>query len=169
MKKVFYSLLLILLSLSSKAQENPLLQKLSDLEGSEKQVNYVLNLAFPELQENEAIIKLKEKLNSDLNSVIACVIPYKLSESLKLTNEENQELKKRISKIAEKFSESEYYTIFKFSGGYAPIYGINIKNVKNKETVIVMLGGDCTKDQTELKAEEIYTVFNDRMDELMNK
>ncbi|GAA0734501.1 hypothetical protein GCM10009430_49430 [Aquimarina litoralis] len=169
MKKIFYSLLLILLSLSLKAQENPLLKQLSELEGSEKQVNYILNLKVTELKENKVIAELKKKLNSELNSVISCVIPYKLSENLKLTDEEGRELKKHIAKIADKFSESEYYTLFEFSGGYAPIFGVNVKTVKNKETVIVMLGGDCTKDKTELKAEEIYTVFNDRMNELMNK
>ncbi|WP_106794707.1 hypothetical protein [Aquimarina sp. Aq78] len=169
MKKVLTTILFIFLSLSLKAQENPLLKQLSELEGSEKQVNHILNLKVAELKENKVIVELKEKLNSDLNSVISCVIPYKLSESLNLTDMEKQELKKRIAKIADKFSESEYYMFFEFSGGYAPIFGVNVKTVNNKETVIVMLGGDCTKDKTELKAEEIYTVFNDRMDELMNK
>ncbi|PKV50920.1 hypothetical protein ATE84_2989 [Aquimarina sp. MAR_2010_214] len=168
MKKVFYSLLLIFLSLSLKAQENPLLKQISELEGSDKQVNHVLNLIVTELQEDKIIVELKEKLNSDLNSVISCVTPYKLSESLKLTDEEKKELKKRIVKIADKFSELKYYTLFEFSGGYAPIFGVNTKTIKNKEIVVVMLGGDCSKNKTELKAEEIYTVFNNRMKELMN-
>ena len=48
-------------------------------------------------------------------------------------------------------------------------YGVGIDTVAAKQVVIVHLGGDCTIDETDLKWEEITSIFNKRMELLLNQ
>ena len=165
MRKTIFILILFSLSSTISAQENKLLDELNEVKGADKQVSYVLNLQVENLEK----ITLTKKLNSDLNTMASCIMPFVNSKTLKLTEEETADIKKRTEIIATEFFKSNNYVLLKNSGGYAPIYGIGIDTIAEKKVVIVHLGGDCTIDEADLKWEEITAVFNKKMEFLLNK
>ncbi len=151
------------------AQENKLLKELNHVERVDNQVSYIMKLPIKNLKNNSSILNLKKKLNSELNTIYSCVISFVNSKDLKLTDKEIDELKKRTEKISSEFYKAKKFVLLKTSGGIAPVYGVGMDTIAEKKVVIVHLGGDCSIDETDLKREEITSVFNKKMELLMNK
>ena len=154
-------IIFILIGFSSitSAQANKLFDELNEVKGAEEKVIYVLNLRVENLEE----IALTKKLDSDLNTIISCIMPFVNSKTIKLNKKETADLKKRTEIIATELFKSDNFMILKNSGGYAPIYGIGLENIADKKVVIVYLGGDCTIDEVALKWDEITSIFNNKM------
>lgn len=165
MRKTLFILMFLSLSSITFAQENKLLVELNEVKGAEEQVSYVLNLPVENLEE----IALTKKLDSDLNTIASCIMPFVNSKTLKRTEKETADLKKRTEIIATELFKSDNFVILKNSGGYAPVYGVGIENIADKKVVSVHLGGDCTIDEVDLKWEEITSVFNKKMDSLLKE
>lgn len=147
------------------AQKNKLLDELIEVKGADEQISYVLNLPVKDLEK----IALTKKLDSDLNTISSCIIPFVDNKVSKLTEKETFDLKKRIEIIAIELFKSDNYVLLRNSGGYAPVYGVEIENIADKKVVIVHLGGDCTIDEVDLKWEEITSVFNNKMKSLLEE
>ena len=165
MRKTIFILILLSLSSIISAQENKLLDELNEVKSAEEQVSYVLNLQVENLEK----IALTIKLDSDLNTIASCIMPFVNSKTLKLTEKETADLKKRTEIIATELFNSDNFVLLKNSGGYAPVYGVGIENIADKKVVIVHLGGDCTIDEVDLKWEEITSVFNNKMESLLKE
>lgn len=147
------------------AQENKLLDELNKVKGADEQVSYVLNLPVKGLEK----ITLTKKLDSDLNTIASCIMPFVYRKKSKLTEKETVDLKKRIEIIATELFKSDNYVLLKNSGGYAPVFGVGMENIADKKVVIIHLGGDCTIDEADLKWEEITAVFNNKMESLVKE
>jgi len=165
MRKTILILILLSFSTFTYAQENKLLEGLNEIKSTDEQVSYVFNLPVKNLDK----IALTNKLDSDLNTIASCIIPFVNSKTLKLTEKETADLKKRTEIIATELFKSDNFVLLKNSGGYAPVYGVGIENIADKKIVIVHLGGDCTIDEVDLKWEEITTVFNNKMESLLKE
>ncbi|MDO5971276.1 hypothetical protein Q4Q35_15820 [Flavivirga aquimarina] len=169
MRKTLFTLILLILSLATKAQENKLISELNKQKGADNQVSFIMKLPILSLEDNSTIISLKKKLKSDLNDIYSCVNSFVNSKELKLNEKEIRELKKRTKNIASEFYKSNNYTLLKTSGGIAPVYGVGIDTIANKKVAVVHLGGDCSIDEIDLKWDEITSVFNSKMEALLNE
>ncbi len=165
MRKTIFILTLLSFTLTIHSQENKLLDKLNKVKGADEQVSYILNLPIKNLEK----ITLTKKLDSDLNSIASCINPFVHSKELGLTEKETVDLKKRTKIIATELFKSDNYILLKNSGGDGPIYGVGIDTIAERKVVIIYLGGDCTIDETDLKWEEITSVFNKKMESLINE
>lgn len=165
MYRLLFKISFFLVCFISKGQENKLLEKLDSINGGDKQMEYILEIQA-KLKETNEISILKDKLQSDFNTISSCIIPYVYNENL-LKNEK-KELEKQIRNIASFFYESNYYVLLKTSGGDGPMIGVDLKEIKNKKVVIVLLGGDCIIDDEDLLYEKIISFFNDKMNMLLN-
>lgn len=169
MQKRLFILFIFIFSLSIKAQENKLLTELNKIEGVDNQVSHIMKFPISNLEDNNLIISLKKKLKSELNTIYSCVNSFVNSKELELTEKEIAELKKRTKNISYEFFKAKNYTILKNSGGIAPIYGVGIDTIAKRKVAVVYLGGDCSIDEIDLKWDEITSVFNTRMELLLNK
>ena len=127
------------------------------------EINEIFNFPILNLSESKIITELKKKLNTELNTVASIMVHYKFARTLKLNSDEQTELENRMVEISNKFAENKKYVLFKISGGYAPVFGIKEDIVSDKKVLTLMLGGDCTIDDVEIKEKKIYKIFNDQM------
>lgn len=151
------------------AQVRDVEQDYCNMEIVNNQVNELYNYPVFNIKDNETILSLKAKFKSELNTVASCVIYYKYSKLLKLTENEQTELLRQIERIAEKFIEIRKYVLFEWSGGYAPVVGVKEGVVAGQKVSIVMYGGDCVINDIELKENEIYSKFNSKVKQHLNK
>ncbi len=164
MKKslIFFCTLLILNM--THGQEESIEAHVYSVESSKVKIDEIKNYPVNGLIDNDSIIKLKEKLNSNLNTIASCVLNYKFSKVNKLTSDEEIQLLNRISQIVEMFIQEEKYFYFQLSTGYAPVYGIELKTINNKEVKVIHLGGGCLINEVKKKENEVYAYFNAKME-----
>lgn len=132
-------------------------------------INELLHYSISNLPDDEIIIQLKEKLDSELNNVVSCALYFKYADALSLSEKNQSALIERMKLIADGFIKNGKYVFFERSGGYAPIVGIKGDSIANKKVLKVMLGGDCTVTKTDIKEREIYEIFNERIKESIEK
>jgi hypothetical protein len=163
MKKKIFLILILLISNSIPGQSRDVEYDYYAYELSEIEINEILNYPITDLNNVEAIMGLRRKLNSDLNTIASITVNYKFAKTLKLTSDEQTELEKLMIEIADKFAAHKKYVLIKLTGGYSPVFGIKEETLSNKKILTLMLGGDCVTDEMEIKQEKIYELFNEQM------
>tara|TARA_R110002096_G_scaffold63_1_gene190 strand:- start:883 stop:1392 length:510 start_codon:yes stop_codon:yes gene_type:complete len=163
MKKTIILILVLVISNSISGQNRDVEYDFYNEERSYIEINEIFNFPILNLSESKIITELKKKLNTELNTVASIMVHYKFARTLKLNSDEQTELENRMVEISNKFAENKKYVLFKISGGYAPVFGIKEDIVSDKKVLTLMLGGDCTIDDVEIKEKKIYKIFNDQM------
>lgn len=165
MKITILTLIVLAFNLTTNAQENNLFKELNKLKGADIKVSYIMELPV----ENMDVISLVEKVNSELKTIDSCIDAFINSKKLNLTEIEISILKKRTEKIALELYKSNNYVLLKDTSGYAPISGVGMEIISEKQVAIVYFGGGCTIDETDLKHAEITSIFNKKMKSLLNR
>ena len=168
MKKIYFIVFLISITYISTAQENKLFKEVI-IQKAPNQADFIMNFSFDDLDENNHIKALQNKSKNTLNSISSCIKTYVKHKKLKLSENEINTLKSRVTTIAERFYNTKRYALLKSSGGMAPIYGIDIDTIAKKQVFIVLTGGDCIVTEEDNRWEEITNVFNTKMKALLNK
>ena len=163
MKKAIILVFIILSSNLISAQNRDVEYDFYNEERSNIEINEIFNFPIFDLTENRLIKDLKARFNSELNTVSSIMVHYKFARTLKLNTAEQEALEKRMVEISNKFAQKNKYVLFKISGGYAPVFGIKEEMISDKKVLILLLGGDCTIEDVEIKEEKIYKIFNDQM------
>lgn len=163
MKKTIILILALAISNSISSQNRDVEYDFYNEERSNIEINEIFNFPILNLSENKTITELKKKLKTELNTVASIMVHYKFARTLKLNSNEQTELENRMVEISNKFAENNKYILFKISGGYTPVFGIKEGIVFDKKVLTLMLAGDCTIDDVEIKEKRIYKIFNDQM------
>jgi hypothetical protein len=90
----------------------------------ETEINEILNYPISKLTENEVLVSLKEKTNSNLKTLATILFNYRFAETLNLTIEEQTNLPMRMLEMVDKFYQEKKLVFLENSGGYSPIKGI---------------------------------------------
>ncbi|MCG2432221.1 hypothetical protein [Aequorivita xiaoshiensis] len=161
-KTVFLILTLItsnlILAQNRDAEYDEYVSELANVE-----INELLNYPISNLTENEILLKLKKKTNSELNTLASILLNYKFAETLDLKIEEQTMLQMRMTEMADKFYEKNKFIFLEYSGGYSPTFGIKDEIYNDKKVMILLMGGTCIIDEIAWNEKRLYSIFNERM------
>jgi hypothetical protein len=171
MKKFIFLILTLLISNTILAQKNNAELGLYEIELNRLEINEILYYPFSDLTEDppvnltekETLIKLKEKTNSELNTLASIILNYKYADKLDIGITEKILLLIRLIEICDKFYEKNELIFLEHSKGL-PTIAKKKEIFENKEVRVLLMGG-----ATSIILEDDYTLmrfykrFNDRM------
>ena len=170
MKKIIFLILTLLISSLILAQKNNAEFELYENEFKEVEINEILYYPFSDLTdppinltEKETLIKLKEKTNSELNTLASIILNYKYADLLDIGITEQIILELRIIEISDKFYEKNKLIFLKHSKGRST-FAEKREIYENKEIRVLLIGGGtCIIDEIDYRAKRMYKRFNERM------
>jgi predicted membrane protein len=166
MKKAIFLILTLLISNTILAQIEQYKSELKNVE-----INEILYYPFLDLTEDppanltekETLIKLKEKTNSELNTLASIILNYKYADILDIGIIEQTLLEIRIIEISDKFYEKNILIFLEHSKG-SPTFAEKREIFENKEIQVLLMGGGTSfVHEIDYRAKRIYYRFNERM------
>jgi hypothetical protein len=168
MKKCLSLLFIFSIVFTVTAQENKLYKEMKDKKISNAAL-YVFKYTCPDLEANEHIKSLEKKHKMNLSSVRDCGILYARNKEFGLTKEEMLALRERMETLAEYFYSSKKYLLFKDTSGMAPVTGVLLDTIAKKQVLTVLSGGGCVITEEDKLFNEIYDIFNAKMNALLGR
>jgi hypothetical protein len=163
-------LMLVAFLLSSflmQGQQNKLLQQINQFNDGIKQLKYVLDIKIDSIPEDVFSKLLKIKLNSDLDNLGDVFAFYTDGKELELSRKELSVLENRVLYFADWFVRNQRYVIVKSSGGVAPSTGVRSDSIANKRVAVLLMGGSCTITERDHRSDYIYTLFSNKVRNLL--
>jgi hypothetical protein len=76
-------------------------------------------------------------------------------------------LENRVLYFADWFVRNQRYVIVKSSGGVAPSTGVRSDSIANKRVAVLLMGGSCTITERDHRSDYIYTLFSNKVRNLL--
>jgi hypothetical protein len=171
MKKFIFLILTLLISNTILAQKNNADLGLYEIELNRLEINEILYYPFsnltedpPEnLTEKETLIKLKEKTNSELNTLASIILNYKYADKLDIGITEQTLLLMRLIEICDKLYEKNELIFLEHSKG-SPTFAKQNEIFESKEVRVLLMGGAASIIlEDDYRLMYIYRQFNNRM------
>jgi hypothetical protein len=167
------SILLLLFALSimsfSHSQEKKTIREVikeSDRQNAKREA--IINKEIDSINIQFSNTALRDKLNSDLNSIQSIRTSYAKSKELNLNKNEIIELVDRMLYAAKSFYNDKNYILFSFSNGIVALSVLSEKIINNKTVAIVNYHSGTISEKSKINIAILLT-FNDKMEELLSK
>ena len=171
MKKIIFLILTLLTSNTNLAQKNNAELGQYEIELNRLEINEILYYPFsnltedpPEnLTEKETLIKLKEKTNSELNTLASIILNYKYADKLDIGITEQTLLLMRLIEICDKLYEKNELIFLEHSKG-SPTFAKQNEIFESKEVRVLLMGGAASIIlEDDYRLMYIYRQFNNRI------
>ena len=160
---------LLFFSFSIQAQENQLLHHVKKFDNGLDQLKYVLNVKVDSIPEDGFSKLLKIKLNSELNNLGDVFAFYSDGKALELTTKEQSVLENRVLYFAHWFVKNKKYAVVKNTKGVAPATGISLDTIAEKKVIVLLMGGDCLTTERDVRQDYIYSLFSNKVCNLLHQ